>query len=177
MQDADLFIGLAGIAGVFVGFGALIAVRSSGPSGALEVAPMRVVVSMGMMAVIAAIAPVALARYGPTAHQVWALSSAVVLLSLLVLVAVSARTPEFRESWATSTAPARTGGLRAVEAVQGAVYLLYMMVSFLAPIVIVLGLAPDLEAALYFTVVVLILLGAGWSLLGLVYAPRRPAGA
>ena len=27
MQDADLFLELAGIAGVFVGFGALIAVR------------------------------------------------------------------------------------------------------------------------------------------------------
>ena len=52
-----------------------------------------------------------------------------------------------------------------------------MIVTLLAPIVIVLGPVPDLEAALYFTVVVLILLGAGWSLLGLVYAPRRPADA
>jgi len=52
-----------------------------------------------------------------------------------------------------------------------------MIAVFLAPIVVVLGVAPDLEAALYFTVVVLILLGAGWSLLGLVYAPRRPADA
>ena len=30
MQDADLFMELAAIAGVFVGFGALIAVRSGG---------------------------------------------------------------------------------------------------------------------------------------------------
>ena len=28
MQDADLYVGLAGIAGVFVGFAALITVRS-----------------------------------------------------------------------------------------------------------------------------------------------------
>ena len=34
MQDADLFMGLTGIAGVFVGFGALIAVRSGGPTEA-----------------------------------------------------------------------------------------------------------------------------------------------
>ena len=45
MQDADLFLELAGIAGVFVGFAALIAVRSGGPSEPLEVAPMRMMVS------------------------------------------------------------------------------------------------------------------------------------
>ena len=47
MQDADLFMELAAIAGVFVGFGALIAVRSGGASDAFEVAPMRRVVSSG----------------------------------------------------------------------------------------------------------------------------------
>jgi hypothetical protein len=37
MQDVDLLVQLAGIAGVFVGFGALISVRSGGPSDAHEV--------------------------------------------------------------------------------------------------------------------------------------------
>jgi hypothetical protein len=46
-----------------------------------------------------------------------------------------------------------------------------------APIVIVLGVAPELEAALYFTVLVLILLVAAWSLLSLVFMQRRPASA
>jgi hypothetical protein len=35
----------------------------------------------------------------------------------------------------------------------------------------------DLEAALYFTYVVLILLGAGWTLLRLVLSQRSPASA
>jgi hypothetical protein len=52
---------------------------------------------------------------------------------------------------------------------------LYLIVLLVAPIVIILGVAPELEAALYFTYVVLILLGAGWALLGLVFAQRRPA--
>jgi hypothetical protein len=177
MQDADLFIGLAGIAGVFVGFGALIAARSGGPSEAMEVAPMRMVVMLGMMAIVAALAPVTLARYGPTGHQVWALSSAVVVLSWLVVFVANSRTPEWREGWAMSTAPARAGRLGAFEAIEWVVYVFYMLASLLTPIVIVLGLAPDLEAALYFTVVVLILLGAGWALLGLVFMPRRPVGA
>jgi len=176
MQDADLFIGLAGIAGVFVGFGALIAARSGGPSEATELAPMRMVVMMGMMAVVAALVPVTLARYDLTGHQVWALSSAVVFLSWFVMFATNARTPEYRESWATMSAPARTGRPGAAAVVEGVVFVIYLLASLLTPIVIVLGLAPDLEAALYFTAAVLILLGAGWSLLGLVYMPRRAAG-
>ena len=60
MQDADLFIGLAGIAGVFVGFGALIAVRSGGASGRMEVGYTRGMVVFGVLAVVAALAPVTL---------------------------------------------------------------------------------------------------------------------
>ena len=94
MQDADLFMELAGIAGVFVGFGALIAVRSGGASEPFEVAYMRGVVSMGMLTVVAALAPVTLGRYDLTEHQVWALSSAVVLVGLVVMVA--AQRPDAR---------------------------------------------------------------------------------
>jgi hypothetical protein len=46
MQDTSLFLSLAEIAGVFVGFGALIAVRSGGPSEPHEVTPMRAVVAI-----------------------------------------------------------------------------------------------------------------------------------
>ena len=48
MQDADLYLSLAGIAGVFVGFGALISTRSGGTSDANAVAYMRAVVWMGL---------------------------------------------------------------------------------------------------------------------------------
>src|SRR5512146_1246281 len=44
MQDAELFLSIAEIASVFVGFGALIALRS-GASDPYEVAPVRMVVS------------------------------------------------------------------------------------------------------------------------------------
>jgi hypothetical protein len=174
MQDADLFVGLAGIAGVFVGFAALIAVRSGGPTDPLEVAPMRMMVSMAMLTIVAALAPVALGRYDLTDHQVWAMSSALSLAGWFLTVVVSSRTPEYRAGWATSIAETR---LTPGDVVGWAFYALYLTVSLLAPIVIVLGVAPELEAALYFTVVVLLLLGAGWILLGLVFAQRRPASA
>jgi hypothetical protein len=52
---------------------------------------------------------------------------------------------------------------------------LYVLAALITPVIIVLGLAPELEAALYFAAVVLILLGAGWFLLDLVFAPRPRA--
>ena len=87
---------------------------------------------------------------------------------------MSARTPEYRAGWAMSIAASR---LTPSEVLGWAFFGLYMIVSFVAPIVILLGVAPDLEAALYFTIVVLILLGAGGTLLGLVFSQRRPASA
>ncbi|MCJ7709621.1 MAG: hypothetical protein MUQ32_02215 [Chloroflexi bacterium] len=174
MPDADLFLSLAGIAGVFVGFGALIAARSGGPSDPLEVAPMRMVVSIGMLTIVAALAPVALDRYDLADHQVWALSSALALAGWLLIGAVSARTPEYRAGWAMSIAATR---LTLSDVVGWAFYALYMIVLVVAPVIIVLGVAPELEAALYFTYLVLILLTAGWTLLMLVFAQRRPASA
>ena len=171
MQDADLFLSLAGIAGVFVGFGALIAVRSGGPSDVEDVAYMRTMVALGMLTVVAALAPVALGRYALTDHQVWAFSSALALVGSLLMVVVSARTPEYRAGWATSVAAAK---LTPGDVVGWAVYVLYVLAIVLAPIIIALGVAPELEPALYFTYVVLILLGAGWTLLYLVYSQRRP---
>ena len=177
MQDTELFMELAGIAGVFVGFGALIAVRSGGPTDAQEVVPMRMVVWLGIMAVIAALAPVTVGRYGLTDHQVLALSSVLVLVAWGVMFVSLARTPEYKTAWTAELEADRVARSRWLVVVGGAAYLLLMIAMVLAPIIIILGVAPDLEAALYFTYVVLILLGAGWSLLGLVLSQRRPAAA
>jgi hypothetical protein len=117
---------------------------------------------------------VTLGRYDLTDHQVWALSSALILTVGILIVVVSARTPEYRAGWETSIAATR---LTPSDVVGWAIYALYVTVSLVAPIIIMLGVTPELEAALYFTVVVLILLGAGWILLRLVFAQRRPASA
>jgi hypothetical protein len=105
MQDADLFIALAEIAGVFVGFGALISVRSGGASDAFEVSYMRGVVSFGLLSIVAALAPVTLGRYDLAEHQVWALSSVVVLAGLIAALILNASTPEF---WDETAAPPRS---------------------------------------------------------------------
>ena len=177
MQDADLFMELAGIAGVFVGFGALIAVRSGGASGAFEMAYMRGVVSMGLLTVVAALAPVTLGRYDLAEHQVLSLSSVLFVAGLLGTVAANARTPE----WSKAEEGQQVS--RWVELSALAVMLSLIGAVLIIPIVIIWGQAPDLEAALYFTAVVLVLIWDAWLLLQLVFrghvrgaAEQRRAG-
>jgi hypothetical protein len=169
MQDADLFMELAAIAGVFVGFGALIAARSGGASDAFEVAWMRGVVSVGLLAVLAALAPVVISRYGVTEHQVWALSSILLFVGGVGLFALNNLSPEQR----MVEDPIPTS----MKALRFAIWLPTMIVAFLSPIAIVLGVAPVPEEALYFTLVALALLLCGMSLLMLVWTERRPASA
>jgi hypothetical protein len=171
MQDADLFMELAGIAGVFVGFGALIAVRGGGASDAFEIAYMRGVVSYGLLTIVAALAPVTLGRYDLAEHQVWALSSVVVLVGLIAVTVLNASTPEYRDE----TAVAARSRWLLVLALVGVTLL--MLAAAIAPFVIILGLAPGLEAALYFTTVVVMLLFGAWFLLQMVFRRRHPATA
>lgn len=170
MQDVDLFLSLAEIAGVFVGFGALIAVRSGGASDLFEVVWMRGVVSIGLMAVLAALAPVVISRYGLTEHEVWALSSVLFLVGAIGVFLVNNLSPEAR---AAEADPVRTS----IKVVRFAIWMPAVIVLFLGPTAIALGVAPVPEAALYFTLVVLALAGCAMTLLMLVFAGRRPASA
>jgi hypothetical protein len=179
MQDADLFMELAGIAGVFVGFGALIAVRTGGPTEPREVAPMRFVVSFGVLAVVSALAPVTCSRFDLAGHQLWVASSALFLAGLVVMQVAMSRTPEYRALIAMVVEEARTPSRHGWLVVLDDAVLngLYMLTMVLVPVGILLGVAPDLEAALYFALVVLALVGAAWSLLWLAFAQRRPEAA
>jgi len=153
---------------VFVGFGALIAVRSAGASDAFEVGYMRGVVSMGLLVVLAALAPMTFAIYPIGDQQVWVFSSVVVGVGILGSFVALSRSPEMADI--DMELPRR------VEVVTRAVWVIWLIAVMLIPIVIVLGLAPDLDAALYTTVVVLLLLWDAVLLLQLVFR-RRPARA
>jgi hypothetical protein len=178
MQHTELFLSLAEIAGVFVGFGALISVRSGGASGRIEVGYTRGMVSSGVLTVVAALAPVTLGLFDLAEHQIWALSSALVLVGLIVFVAGQARTAEYRANVAAGVEATRAQSRSRWPAiVDTGAFVLYMIAVVLVPIVVLLGVAPELETALYFAVVVLILLGAAWLLLALVFSQRLPESA
>ena len=75
MQEAEVLVVLAEIAGVFVGFGALIAVRSGGTSDTTEVAYIRWVMSFGVWVMVTALAPVVLGGYDIGEREVWLVCS------------------------------------------------------------------------------------------------------
>lgn len=168
MQDTDLLLSLAEIAGVFVGFAALISIRSGAASDAHEVTYMRWVVTLGVWVVIAALAPVIVSRYDISGHDVWKACSLGALVLYLGLWIVSERTTEARELGAAYSR-AQTVGVVAFT-------LAFTVLAMGALVLIVLGLFPDQEPALYLTAVGLILsLGASTLLLLVVLhrVPRR----
>jgi hypothetical protein len=167
MQDVELFLSLAEIAGVFVGFGALIAVRSGGPSEAHEVTYIRWVMSIAIWAVIAALAPVIVSRYDVTGHALWMACSLIALVLFAVMYAVNGRAPEHRADAATILANAP----RAL-VVLGAGTTIWLPTAslVLALALVVLGSFPDQELALYLTAVGLGLFMGAIGLFALVFS-------
>ncbi len=169
MQDTDLLLSLAEIAGVFVGFGALISVRSSGASDAHEITYIRSVVTLAIWVVIAALAPVIGSRYDLAGHGLWLTCSLLALVLLLGQWIVNERTTESRELGAAYSR-AQTVGVAAS-------YLGLMIPMIAALVLVVLGLFPDQEPALYLTAVGLGLFMGALTLLLLVFlqGPRPTA--
>ena len=80
MADTELFLSLAEIAGVFVGFGALIALRSSAPSDMYDLLMIGMVVGVAIAVAIIALAPVVVSGFGVTGDTLWLISSVIALL-------------------------------------------------------------------------------------------------
>ena len=169
MQDTDLFLSLAEIAGVFVGFGALISVRSGGASDATEMTGIRWVVSNGIWVVVAALAPVIVSRYDIAGHELWLVCSLLALVLFFGALAVNRRTPEMREDVAATP--------RAMIVREVAANSLLFVPMIAALVLVVLGLFPDQEPALYLTAVGLCLFLDALTLLFLVFSHGRPQTA
>jgi hypothetical protein len=169
MQDTELFLSMAEIAGVFVGFAALISVRSGGPSDAHEVTYIRAVVTSAIWVVIAALAPVIVSRYGISGHDLWLACGLLALVLLLGQWIVNERTTESRELGAAYSRAELVGVM--------ASNLALMLPLIAALVLVVLGLFPDQERALYLTAVALGLFMGALTLLILVFSQRRPQTA
>jgi hypothetical protein len=73
----DLLSSLAEIAGVFIGFGALIILSGKGDDDAPEAAMVRQVVAIGLLTLVGALVPVGLAQVGLEGLVLWRASSAI----------------------------------------------------------------------------------------------------
>ena len=168
MPDVDLFMSLAEIAGVFVGFGALIAIRSSGSSDVYDVAYIGMVVWVGIQVIVASLAPVAISRFDVTGHPLWVACSVIALVVFFLGdQAVMRISPERRAVLAAMPRRSR------VKLELVGVPLWLPAVAALA--LILLGVLPDREPALYFAAIVLVLLMDAMLLLVAVNRAWRPA--
>ena len=169
LQDINLFIALAEIAGVFVGFGALISVTRRAEIAPYQLGLIRAVVTIGLVVIVAALIPVSLDRYGVTGHDLWLVSSLAFLVLIWAVIFISLRR---RENRALTRSRARANPVAA------AIFWLLLEVPMQLPLVLaVLGPYPDLEPAFYATALVLNLFEAAFVLAQLVYSQERQPAA
>jgi hypothetical protein len=164
-QELDLYVTMAEIAGVFVGFGALISVTSKREIDAPQLGRVRAVVTVGLMVMVAALIPVGLDRFGIGGHRLWFGSSLVYLLLNWAVIVLSLRLPENR---ALVGAQARGSPLLA------AFFWVFLELSVQVPLILaMIGSWPSLEPAFYLTALAFNLFEAAFVLAQLVYAEVR----
>lgn len=93
-MEVDLFVHFAEIAGVFVGFGALISLRSAHVDDAHDVTYLRAVLGVGLWVVVMALVPIAVNRYGVQGQALWRWCAVLALVLWAVFVVALNLTPE-----------------------------------------------------------------------------------
>jgi hypothetical protein len=167
--DLFLFIAIAEIAGVFVGFGALISVTRPNEIEAAQLARIRGLVTVGLSIIIAALIPIALDLYGVTDHTFWFMSSLIFYSLNWFVILLSFRDPVNRELMKKEV---RTNTVRSV--------LFWVLLEGPFHVVLILtllGLFPHLEPAFYTTALLFYLFQAAFALVQLVYSQVDPPSA
>ena len=163
MQDAGLFLSLAEIAGVFVGFGALIALRRSGPADTIDVLMIGMVVWVAILVVIVALAPVVVSRFNVTGHALWLACSVIALLVFYAGDEVIVRASKERQAFMAAVPMRRRWRSELAAGV------VTWIPATIALVLVMLGVFPEQDAALYFLAAVLFLLMAALLLLSAVF--------
>ena len=167
-METELFVHFAEIAGVFVGFGALISQRSARPSDSHDLVYLRAVLTLGVWVVIAALLPIAVSRYGVPADLLWR-SCAVVVLAVWIVALV------FLSRSADSKAINRSA--ERVDLLFPIVGLPLHLAIAGSLLLVIVGLWPGLAVALYVTALTAAVIFAGYTLLTLVMSQRHESDA
>ncbi|UCC21066.1 MAG: hypothetical protein JSV62_07255 [Promethearchaeota archaeon] len=161
VQDVDLFIGIAHIAGIFVAFGALISITRKNEVEVSQIGRIRSIVTTGLMVIVAALIPIGFNRYGVTGHYLWFFCSLIYFCLNMAVAILSLRNPENRKVMITQM---RSNPVTTV------IFLLLLEIPLQVPLFLVLiGLYPNLEPALYTTALFFNLFEAAVVLTQLVY--------
>ena len=95
-METELFVHFAEIAGVVIGFGALISLRSAQVTDVHDVVYLQAVLALGVWVVVAALVPVVMSRYGVIGHALWLPSACAAFAIWLVFMVFYVRRPETR---------------------------------------------------------------------------------
>lgn len=93
----EIFVALAGIAGIFVGFGSLVVLSEHDDAVVPELHMVRSVVSIGLLTLVGALVPVAVASFGVDGRLLWGVSGG----AFLALIWIGLLHPTNRPGLAT----------------------------------------------------------------------------
>ena len=161
-QDIELFIAIAEIAGVFVGFGALISLTRRNSIEFSQLGRLRSVVSIGLVVMVAALMPVGFSLYGLTNHDLWFVCSLIFLILVWAISLLSLRKVKYRKLVADQV---RDSPFSAIF-----FWLLLEVPIQISLILTLLGLYPDLELAFYTTALLFHLFEAAFVLAQIVHS-------
>ena len=161
----DLLVSLAEIAGVFVGFGALIVLSQQVEEGSPEQHMVRQVVVIGLLTLVGALLPVGIAQFGVEGSLLWRWSAA----GFFALIWFSLLHPS---SWPQLVSQARTNPRAA------AFFWIVLETPIQVPLILaIFGLFPAKAAGFYTVAVVVTLIEAAQLLAQIVYARVAKSGA
>lgn len=164
-MEINFFVSIAEIAGVFVGFGALISVTRQAKVESSQIGRIRAVVTIGLLVIVAALIPVILSSYGLMGHTLWLISSILFLIFNLTVIFLSVLKPENRVLMSTQS---QNNPL-----IPMFFWLLLEIPVQVLLILVLIGLWQDLEPAFYTSALIFNLFEAAFVLAQLVYAQGK----
>jgi hypothetical protein len=169
VQDVEIFVGIAHIAGIFVGFGALISLTGKNEVEFPQLGRIRGIVTIGLVVIVAALIPIGFDRYGVTGHSLWFFCSLIYFCLNWTVIILTMRNLEYRK---LLSAQMRSSPILSV-----IFWLLFEIPLQLPLILTLLGLFPDLEPALYTTALFFNLFEAAFILAQIVYLQADKSSA
>ena len=163
-HDSRLWVvrGDSEIAGIFIGFGALISVTRLDEIESSQLERIRGIVTIGLGVIVVALIPVGLSFYSVAGHTLWFVCSLIYFFMNWTMIILGFRKAENRELLMTQlqTSPITT-----------VFFWLLLEIPLQAPLVLImLGWYPDLEFAFYTTALLFQLFEAVFVLVQIVYS-------
>ncbi len=165
-QTTDLFFAIAQIAGIFVGFGALISFARDRHTSTHELFMIRAVVTVGLFILVGAMLPLLLTLYGIPDDILWRSAGGLLFVANLGSIYIQFAQREVRQSYKQVARANLMGASFFWLVLEGASQTLLIL--------LIVGLFASFATAFYLTVLILNLFQATYLLAALVYGKKGP---